>query len=324
LGRSCSLLLLSFALRNRTWSAAMASTSLAKNALILPPWIAAAIRASLRALRRSLQFPFGPSSQSDLYPTIQARDRLLGTLLPLRVRTGEETGERPLLDVLVPAAGNEHVRRMKGIRRLRKHVVQAAKDSETGIVSLEVTTKDPDLSAHLANALVAELEQYLISIRQNEGRKNRTFIDERLAEVSTELAGAETRLTRFREGNRRIAGSPELQLEEARLHRDVLTQEQVFLELQKQTEIAEIEEVKNTPVLKILDEATPPVKPSRPMRTLMVVGGVLLGIFVAISWVALRVALRDSPDLAAALAPISRDFARVHRVFARPRTPTAG
>lgn len=310
LGTALFTVLLAFVLP-RQWTA---------NVVLLPTDDAeGALPAQISGLVSSFgfQFPFGPASQSDLFPTILTSDRLLGAALDLRFRSDADAPEATLLDILQPDGDDVHARRMKAIRQLRKRVVQAAKDSETGIVSLEVTTRDPALSAGLANALVAQLEAYLITIRQNEGRKNRTFIDERLDEVSKELALAETQLTRFREANRRITGSPELQLEEARLHRDVLMQEQVYLELQKQKEIAEIEEVKNTPVLKILDEATPPVRPSRPMRTLMVAGGILVGLFVAVSWVLLRESLRESPDLAVALAPLSHDVARARGLFRR-------
>jgi uncharacterized protein involved in exopolysaccharide biosynthesis len=94
-----------------------------------------------------------------------------------------------------------------------------------------------------------------------------------------------------------------------------MIQEQVFLELQKQKEIAEIEEVKNTPVLKILDAAVPPIRPSKPLRVLMVAAAMLLALFVSTSWVLLRTALRESPDLAVAVAPLARD---TRRLFHRP------
>lgn len=256
-----------------------------------------------------LQFPFGPASQSDLYPTILTSDRVLGLLLDREFVTKE--GTTPLLSIVAPGEDDPHRARMTAIRKLRKRVVAAAKDSETGIVSLEVTTGGAALSAEVANALTSLLEAYLIEVRQEDGAKNRKFIDERLAEADTALRSAEERLTQFRESNRRITGSPELQRTEARLVRDLMIAEQVFLELRKQQEIAAIESVKNTPVLKVLDEAQVPIRPSRPLRTLMVAAGLLLGAFVAVSWVLFRTALRDAPDLAAALAPLAEDLQRV-------------
>lgn len=282
----------------------------------------AALPAQLSGLATSFgfQMPFGAASQSDLYPNILVSDRLLGSLLtqPFAEREGEPA--KPLLAILLPRDEDSHGTRMKAIRRLAKRVVRASKDSETGIVTLEVTTKSPGLSADVANALVASLEQYLITLRQDEGRKNRTFIDGRVAEVTGELSKAEDRLAKFRETNRRTGSSPELQLQELRLQRDVMIQEQVFLELQKQKEIAEIEEVKNTPVLKVLDVAVPPVRPSRPLRVLMVVAAFLLAVFGASTWAVFRASLRGSPDLAYALAPLAADARRVFRPRRRERS----
>lgn len=266
------------------------------------------------------QFPFGPASQSDLYPTILASDRLLGRLLDQQFRAKDGT-TKPLLAILSTGDPDSYTTRMKALRRLRKRVVQAQKDSETGIVSLEVTTGSAALSADVANALTALLESYLIEVRQQDGTKNRAFIDDRLAEASAALAQAEEGLTEFREANRRISGSPELQRTEARLQRDLMIQEQVFLELRKQKEIADIESVKNTPVLKVLDPAQPPIRPSRPLRSLMVVAGLLLGAFLAVSWVVLRTAMESAPDLAGALAPLRADLRRLVPARARPRVP---
>jgi len=87
----------------------------------------------------------------------------------------------------------------------------------------------------------------------------------------------------------------------------VLMQEQIFLELQKQKEVAKIEEVKNTPVLRVLDTATAPVRPSRPKKVIVVVLGFLLGLLAAVTFVVGRTALRLSPNLASAFEPFARD-----------------
>ena len=311
-----------------TIAAAVASAVLA---LVLPrEWTAqvvllptddgdGAFPSSLSGLASSfgLSFPFGHASQSDLYPAILTSDRLLGRLLDAKFRPEPGLPETSLLAILAPKEDDSHAARMKAVRRLRKRVVHAQKDSETGLVSLEVSTRAASLSADVANALTTLLETYLIEVRQQDGAKNRAFIDGRLTEASAALTGAEGRLTKFREANRRITGSPELQVVEGRLQRDVMIQEQVFLELRKQKEIADIEAVKNTPVLKVLDDAQAPIRPSKPLRTLMVAAGLLLGAFVSVTWVLLRTALRSAPDLADALSPLAADAKRLLRVPTR-------
>lgn len=272
-----------------------------------------------------LQFPFGSMSQSDLYPTILTSDRLLSDLLDEKF--APEPGAEPqrLLDIVVENRKDltEHEHRMAALKEMRENVVRAHKDSDTGVITLSTTTRDADLSAALANRLVARLETYLIDTRMVEGSRNRTFLDDRVAVVSVDLRKAEEALKKFRETNRRVADSPELMLEQERLSRDVLMQEQIFLELQRQKEVAKIEEVKNTPVLRVLDDATPPVRPSRPKKVVIVAMGFVLGLFGAIAWVLARAALRISPETAEALRPFADDVRRITGIVRRKRAANA-
>jgi uncharacterized protein involved in exopolysaccharide biosynthesis len=272
-----------------------------------------------------LQFPFGSVSQSDLYPTILASDRLLSGILDERF--APEPGAEPmrLLDIVVEKKQDltDHEHRMAALRELRENVVRSHKDSDTGVISLSVTTPDAELSATLANRLVTRLETYLIDTRMVEGSRNRTFLDDRLAVVSVDLRKAEETLKKFRETNRRIEDSPELLLQQERLSRDVLMQEQIFLELQRQKEVAKIEEVKNTPVLRVLDEATPPVRPSRPHKVIVVAMGFVLGLIGALGFVLVRAALRLSPETVDALRPFVDDLHRVVGFVRRRRSANA-
>ncbi len=262
-----------------------------------------------------LQFGFGAASQSDLYPTILLSDALLLRILEDEHVVGTGEAPRRLADILVKREDlAEYEHRQRGLRKLRKEVVAASKDSDTGVVTLKVTTEAAKLSADVANALVAHLEKYLIDMRQVEGGRNRTFLDDRVEAVKSDLVAAEEGLKEFRTANRRVNDSPELLLQQERLRREVLIQEQIFLELQKQKEVAKIEEVKNTPVLSVLDSATPPIRASHPKKVLLVALGFLVGVALSIVWVGGRTVLERAPHVAAALQPLGRDLAFLGRL----------
>ncbi|GJM44555.1 MAG: hypothetical protein DHS20C21_13970 [Gemmatimonadota bacterium] len=270
-----------------------------------------------------LQFPFGSVSQSDLYPTILASDRLLGDLIDESFAPAP--GETPvkLVDLLVERKNlSEHEHRMRALTDLRENVIRAHKDTETGVVSLQVTTHGAELSADVANRLTSRLEKYLIDTRQVEGSRNRAFLSERLDLVSGDLKSAEENLKQFREKNRRVNDSPELLLQVDRLRREVLVQEQIFLELQRQTEVAKIEEVKNTPVLRILDDAHAPIRPSHPKKVIVVVMGFVLSLFAVIGFVLLRSAVQLSPNLTSALQPFAQDVAKLRALLGRKSSAT--
>ena len=76
---------------------------------------------------------------------------------------------------------------------------------------------------------------------------------------------------------------PEIAAEYARLLLDVKTQEQVFGLLTQQHEQLEIEEAKDVPTIQVLDEAFPPIRKSRPIRSLIMVVAAILGFLGALA-----------------------------------------
>lgn len=76
---------------------------------------------------------------------------------------------------------------------------------------------------------------------------------------------------------------PEIAAEYARLLLDVKTQEQVFGLLTQQHEQLEIEEAKDVPTIQVLDEAFPPIRKSKPIRSLIMVVAAILGFLGALA-----------------------------------------
>ena len=73
-----------------------------------------------------------------------------------------------------------------------------------------------------------ELDKHQRSYNARKTKETRQFIDERLLATESELERAEEALKLFREKNRSIFESPQLQLEQERLGRDVAVLISVF------------------------------------------------------------------------------------------------
>ena len=106
----------------------------------------------------------------------------------------------------------------------------------------------------------------------------RQFIEERLLATESELEKAEEALKLFRERNRSIFESPQLQLEQERLGRDVAVLIGIFTTLKQQLETAKIEEIKESDYVVILDTPDTPLYPDKPQKKLMVILAGILGI----------------------------------------------
>lgn len=155
--------------------------------------------------------------------------------------------------------------------------VSVTTGKQTQVVSISVKTPQASLSEALASRLLALLNDFNLRTRQSQAAAERAFIETRLAEVQDSLRAAEDRLERFLESNRQWAGSPELTFQRDRIQRQVVMQQQVFTSLAEAHEQARIAEVRNTPVITVVERPVRPVRPDPRGRIMKAAVGVVLG-----------------------------------------------
>jgi len=123
-----------------------------------------------------------------------------------------------------------------------------------------------------------ELDKHQRHYNARKTKETRQFIDERLLATKAELEITEEALKLFRERNRSIFESPQLQLEQERLGRDVAVLIGIFTTLKQQLETAKIEEIKESDYVIILDPPDIPLYPDKPKKKQMVILAGFLGI----------------------------------------------
>lgn len=174
----------------------------------------------------------------------------------------------------------EAKKRTSLLKKLREEsYIQFSQDKKTGVITLTTEFEDPRVAFDANVFLFQELNHTLVNKMNSKAKGNRQFIESRLTEVKQDLARSENVLRAYKERNR-LRLDPGDVLEENRLQRDVLINQEVMIQLQKQYEMAKIEEAKDLPVLDIIDSPRMPVEKSRPKRRMMVMLGLLVGIFV--------------------------------------------
>jgi tyrosine-protein kinase Etk/Wzc len=183
---------------------------------------------------------------------------------------------RTLLDILEVKGRTPEERLQRGVILLRKRI-KAGADKPTSIVALEVDMRTPDLAANVANRLVELLNKFNLERRQSQSREQARFTGDRLVEAEQDLRTAERAELAFLQRNRDYTSSPLLSYEAARLGRDVQVKQELFLTLSKAHTEARIAEVRDTPVLTVVDSAVAPFRRSRPQRALGVILALILG-----------------------------------------------
>ncbi len=248
------------------------------------------------------QLGLGSSSSSSVSPEFFVKlahsDELLRSAL-LQPFSDPDSGsaKRPLLQLLEVKGRTPEERVQAGTRILRKRI-DASSDKSTGIVTLRVKLYSPELAADVAKHMVQQLNRFNLETRQTQSREQRRFSGERLTVAEQELRAAEQAQLAFLQRNRQYMDSPLLTFEYNRLNRQVMLRQEVYQSLVKAHEEARIAEVRDTPVLTVIDSAVAPVSPSGPRRilgtTVALVFGAGLGVLLAYT-VTARARARRSP-----------------------------
>lgn len=231
----------------------------------------------LRGFAGSMGIQLGAGGDgSATYPDILKSRTFLERLVQRKFKSERFEKPVPLVKIFGIESESERETFLAAVGALRG-MMEISVDRK-GIMTLSVDATEPELAANVANALVEELVRYNQEERNSKAKENRIFVERRLEETERTLQHAEEELKSFRERNRRVELSPELQLESGRLQREVSLQNELFMTLKKQYELAKIEEIKESPVINVLDPAIAPLYKSKPRRKRSVVLSGVVGL----------------------------------------------
>lgn len=213
-----------------------------------------------------------PAFYAELLSSREILSRLAGERFPVA-----GVGETSLADLLEIEEDTEELREERVIDWLRETAVTVSTARETGTVTVSVETKWPDLSHSIATRLLDELTVFNMHTRQSQAASERKFIAARVDSARTELHAAEAELQTFLEANRQWDQSPLLQFQHDRLQREVTMRSSVLTTLVQAYDQARIQEVRDTPVITVLQSPFLPPGPDDRRLLLAAALGIVLG-----------------------------------------------
>src|SRR6185437_3593506 len=158
--------------------------------------------------------------------------------------------------------------------------------AKTGVVNVSVSTESAVLSRTLVQRLLEEVNRFNLVNRQSQAAAERQFTERRVNEVKGELRAAENNLQTFLTDNRAYQNSPELRFEQDRLAREVSLRQSLYTTMVQAYEQARIEEVRDTPVITIVEHADLPARPDArgtvKKSVLALLAGAFLGLVLTI------------------------------------------
>jgi uncharacterized protein involved in exopolysaccharide biosynthesis len=239
----------------------------------------------------------GSASQSpEFYVDLLGTRQILGNILQKRfaVPAGDGRKESTLQELLVPDDGTPIARRrQKAITKLAK-LIRAQFSLKTNVVAVEVTAEEPELALQLAQSVIGEINRFNSETRRTQSKAERLYAQQLLEQARTDLREAERRSEEFVDQNRQFASSPALTLEKSRLDREVGLRNGLYINLQNVYDNARLEEVRNTPLISLVEQPEIPAQ-ADPRRLIVktLLGGVL-GALAMILWIFGRDALTRS------------------------------
>lgn len=247
----------------------------------------------------------GDQAQSVFFYAELVRSRELlreVVLAPYTDASGAKVSVIPLLRV---RDKEELVRVDNAIRRLSQQMTVSA-DPKTNIVRLSVSLADATVARQVAQGIIDRVNTFNLEKRQSQARSERAFAERRVQQAKADLEAAENRLQVFMAQNRGFLGSSELKVRQDRLDRELSLQQRLFNTLSETYEQARVEEVRDTPVITVLEAPELAAQPDRrflAIKTVLacVVGSVLTAL-VLLGGVALRALIASDPDGWQALA----------------------
>jgi uncharacterized protein involved in exopolysaccharide biosynthesis len=177
-------------------------------------------------------------------------------------------------------------REIKAAKRLRGKTAIGT-DRQANLVMVRVNAKWPELAEQISQRYVELVNEFNQEKRRSRAAAERQFTEARLDELRRELEAGEAEQRRFLERNRVYQDDPALANEFLRLSRQVAQVQQSYQSLATAYEQAKVEEVRNTPVITVIQHAAGTAQPSVRLRF-----GALLGFFlggiIALTWVVVK------------------------------------
>ncbi|MEO8576300.1 MAG: hypothetical protein ABI556_06365 [Gemmatimonadales bacterium] len=209
-------------------------------------------------------------TRSLLWPVAQKTYRIRGD-------SGERTGD--LMTIFRIRSPRPAVVRARVINSL-KGAIKPTLAAKTGVITTTVQTGNPELSLQIAQNLLEQVNVYNLTRRQEQAAAERGFVERQVDEKRSELRAAEQEMENFLESNRLWRSSPQLSLEYGRLQRVVDMRNQIYTSLLQSYETARIEEVRDLPVITVIEAPELPLDPDRRGGLRKTLVGVLVGLVI--------------------------------------------
>lgn len=163
-------------------------------------------------------------------------------------------------------------------------------DKKSGLVNIEVEMSEALLSAQMAEAVIEQLQQYIINYKTSQVRENLNFVQSRYDEKKAEYENARRQFFDYKDSHRnQVAERVDVEFQQLNDNYDLSST--VLKGLAQQLEQAKITVKEETPVFTVIEPVQVPLIKSAPKKSLILAVSIFLGGFLGIGIVIAKIIL---------------------------------
>ncbi len=164
---------------------------------------------------------------------------------------------------------------------------------DTGIMEISLNSKNEQLSINLIQALYEHLSEYYVSKSIEKQQNSYSIVAAKADSLQSELRSAEYSLASFIDTNRGLYNRKD-QLQQFRLEAQIKMLGTAYAKVVEQKEIAEFSLNDQKPVVQIIDYPISPIEPTKSSLIKNLIIALLIGGFLAATYIIGRKILRDT------------------------------
>jgi uncharacterized protein involved in exopolysaccharide biosynthesis len=224
-----------------------------------------------------------PTQSIYFYSDLLRSTDLLNGLLDSRLEVRENGATRAgtLLTLLDPPGGSEPLKRMAALDQLKRRLSTTLAE-RSGIITIQASMPSPELAYATIDRTVALVNEFNSARRRTQAAAERQFAERRVSEVRGEIGALNDRWLQFLKSNRAYTSNFEQSFENERFAREAEVQKTVLAMMLNTYEQAKIDEVRNTPVITVVDHPLRPARPDPRGLAVKLAIGLLVGLFLGV------------------------------------------
>lgn len=191
------------------------------------------------------------SQSPEFYAELLKSRELLRPIAKSSISVRDGAKPVPFVKLFEITKGSAYERDEAAVKTL-SGMISTSVSKTTGVVEIRVSSRLRGVSLAILSALIDGLNSFNLRKRQTQAAAERRFAEGRATIVASDLRSAEDRLEAFLQANKSLT-APQLVLQRDRLQRAVNLQQQLLTSLAQAVEDARIREVRDTPVITVIN-----------------------------------------------------------------------